>query len=248
MATEILSLGIDGLIYSFLGGLLPAIIWLWFWLKEDRAHPEPRALVAVVFIAGGLAVVPAYWLEKSGLEIMAPLFGHQLGLTVTLWALIEESLKFLAVYIFALRGRWFDEPVDAMVYMITGALGFAAAENSLFLLSTFVTHGQPVIFLLTGNLRFLGATVVHLVASSIVGGFVGLAFYSQRRRRLAYLAGGLLTATLLHALFNYFIITAKSEGVLKIFVLLWATAIFVIFFFERVKAKTKLYVKKKIIF
>ena len=25
---------------SFVGGILPALIWLWFWLKEDKENPE----------------------------------------------------------------------------------------------------------------------------------------------------------------------------------------------------------------
>lgn len=235
MAT-VLSLGVDSIIYAFLGGLLPAVVWLWFWLKEDRAHPEPSALITIVFIVGGLAIIPAYFLEKGVLAILPASLSQRLWLVVALWALIEEVLKFIAVYLAAFRRRWFDEPVDAMVYMITGALGFAAAENFLFLLSTFTTGNQPIIFLLTGNLRFIGATVVHLVASSLIGGFVGLAFYGGRWRRASYLAVGIITATFLHAMFNYFIITSESQGVLKIFVLLWATAIVVIFFFEKVKA------------
>ncbi len=228
-------MAIDTIIYAFLGGLLPAIFWLWFWLKEDRVHPEPPALIVIVFIAGALAIAPAYWLEKQGLNLISRALTNRLALTVALWALIEEVIKWLAVYLVAFRRRAFDEPVDAMVYMITGALGFAAAENFLFLLSTFLTGGQPLIFLLTGNLRFIGATVVHLVASSIVGGFVGLAFYSKRRSRVIHLLVGILGATVLHALFNYFIITTNSDNILKIFLLLWAAAIGIIFFFERIK-------------
>ena len=44
------------LFYAFFGGLLPAALWLWFWLKEDSVHPEPRGLIVVTFIAGMLAV------------------------------------------------------------------------------------------------------------------------------------------------------------------------------------------------
>ena len=36
---------------AFLAGLIPALFWLWFWLREDKAHPEPRALIATSFIA-----------------------------------------------------------------------------------------------------------------------------------------------------------------------------------------------------
>ena len=41
---------------AFAGGILPALIWLWFWLREDREAPEPRGLIALSF-AAGMAVV-----------------------------------------------------------------------------------------------------------------------------------------------------------------------------------------------
>ena len=37
---------------------LPAILWLVFFLKEDR-HPEPKKLIFLVFCAGALASIPA---------------------------------------------------------------------------------------------------------------------------------------------------------------------------------------------
>ena len=37
---------------------LPSIVWLIFFLKEDR-HPGPKKLIFLVFCAGALASVPA---------------------------------------------------------------------------------------------------------------------------------------------------------------------------------------------
>ncbi len=51
------------------------------------------------------------------------------------WAFIEEITKFLAAYVTVLRRAEDDEPIDPVIYMVTTALGFAAAENTLFLLS-----------------------------------------------------------------------------------------------------------------
>ena len=38
---------------SFLLGLIPALIWLWFWLKED-AHPEPAKNITLSFLGGSI--------------------------------------------------------------------------------------------------------------------------------------------------------------------------------------------------
>ena len=50
-------MNLEVLLYVFLGGLVPAILWLWFWLREDSAHPEPRGLIVITFIAGMVSVV-----------------------------------------------------------------------------------------------------------------------------------------------------------------------------------------------
>ena len=56
-----------------------------------------------------------------------------------LWAaLVEEVVKFMAIRFMILNDPEFDEPVDAMIYMITASLGFAAIENILFISFQFV--------------------------------------------------------------------------------------------------------------
>src|SRR6185503_10263021 len=113
-----------------LGGVLPALAWLWFWLREDSKHPEPRRLIALAFIAGMICVVVAVPIEKA----VQPLFAST-TLVFTAWSIIEELLKFLFAYATVLRLADDDEPIDPVIYMVTTALGFAAAENTLFLLS-----------------------------------------------------------------------------------------------------------------
>ncbi len=46
---------------------------------------------------------------------------------------------------------------------------------------------------------------------------------------------GLVTATLLHSLFNYFILVTNDENILKIFIFVWSGAILTLLFFERAK-------------
>ena len=122
-----------------------------------------------------------------------------------------------------------------MIYCMTAAIGFAAVENTLFLLSTILSGETSIFFLLTGNLRFLGATIVHIVSSGLVGGLVALAFCSPKITKTFAVVVGLFTATILHALFNLLIITSSGEEMLIIFVALWLIAIFILYFFERVK-------------
>jgi RsiW-degrading membrane proteinase PrsW (M82 family) len=217
-----------------LGGLAPALFWLWFWLREDSAHPEPKIYIIRAFALGGLAVLPTYFIQRGLHHLNFFQLPENLLYTTLVWALVEESLKYAGVWLAALKTDVFDEPVDAMVYLVSSALGFAAIENALFISSSFGTGGP--LFLL-GGYRFIGATLVHVVSSAILGGFIALSF-CRARRRILYAALGLILASGLHTLFNYFILEAGEQGIFTACLLIWLATIFVIFFFERVKQVT----------
>jgi RsiW-degrading membrane proteinase PrsW (M82 family) len=223
---------------AFLGGLLPALLWLMFWLMEDRCEPEPKRYIFFSFIAGMLLVVP--------IPVGSYLFGIVLPLEkfaaayfsgatlLVVWAAIEEVCKFLAAYLVALRTRVFDEPLDAVIYLVTVALGFSAAENMLFLLGP-LQEGNTLQAIATGNLRFMGATLLHTLSSATIGIALAFAFYrSFAVRRMAALSGVIL-AVLLHAVFNFFILNRDGDITFWIFLAVWFGVIAVLLFIERVK-------------
>lgn len=115
-------------IYAIIAGILPSLVWLWFWMREDT-HSEPRWLLVVSFMGGMLAVVAAIFAEKIISDNVT-----DRTLLYTLWAATEEILKFAVVVAIALRSSYDREPIQAMIYCVVVALGFAALENTLFLM------------------------------------------------------------------------------------------------------------------
>lgn len=226
------------LLYAILGGILPTIVWLLFWLREDKKRPEPTGLIVLSFIAGGIAVVLVYPIEKMLQTILTD------GGTILLaaWATTEEIAKFLAILFIALKSRFFDDPVDALVYMITAALGFAAVENTLFILTPLI-DGNFALGYLTGNLRFLGSTLLHTAASALVGISLGLVFYRGKVIKTLAVFVGLALAIVLHTAFNFFIIENDGENMMKVFSSLWASMIVIIFFFEVLKKRRRTQLK-----
>lgn len=235
---------------AFVGGIIPSLIWLWFWLQEDKKNPEPKRVILRIFLAGGLAVIPSFLLQKLSLNYFGGIetlyFEPNWSLSMlhfiiqgiplfATWALIEEVMKLVAAYTGGLNTKDYDEPLDAMIYMITAATGFAAFENMLFLAKTLSDTNWQFTFLLTGNLRFLGATVLHIASSAFCGGIIALAACSSRLSRISAAVIGLLTATLLHALFNFFIILNEGRDIFKVLLILWFASVVLIAFFERVK-------------
>lgn len=216
------------LFFALLGGILPALLWLWFWLREDKARPEPRGMIFLSFVVGML-VIPFAILIEQGVTYLD--LG---GVIVFVWAAIEELLKYGAGYLFVLRRKSNDEPIDGLIYMITIALGFAALENTLFLLGPLV-DGGIIQTILTGNFRFLGATLLHTLASAIVGASIALSFYKTPGIKRLYVSIGLVLAIVLHGLFNFFIINSNGEKLLLVFFFVWVGIIALILLFEKVK-------------
>lgn len=217
------------LLFAIVGGALPAVFWLWFWLKEeDSEHTAPRGLVVLSFILGGIIVVIAIWLEKYSLRYI---FDNTRQVIV--WASIEELLKFAGVAIIILSVRDVKKPIDYPMYFIAVALGFAAFENILYLLQPLYVNGT-VVGLLTGNLRFLGSTLLHAIASGMIGSALGLSFFLQKYRGI-YLLFGIIFAIVLHSTFNFFIMKGSGENFLSVFGLLWVVAIISILIFEKLK-------------
>lgn len=210
------------------GGVIPALFWLWFWLREDKKNPEPYRLIALAFV-GGMMVVPlALPLQKMALDLYSGI------LLTAVWVTIEESLKYASALILVLWNKAVDEPIDYVIYLIAIALGFSALENALFIFNPLVA-GDIADTLITGNFRFLGATLLHVLASGTVGVFLAFAFYKSSAAKLLFGTLGLCIAIVLHGLFNFFIMDARGETILTVFLFVWVGIIVLFLIFEKLK-------------
>jgi len=229
------------ILIAALGGIGPALIWLLFWLREDE-HREPRRIILITFLLG-MACVPIvipfqYLISKylgSGEEVSTlAVTGIGLAwLVIFLWASIEEILKYIASHLMFIQKKEIDEPMDWVIYMISTALGFSAAENSLFLISPLLEGDIPR-SLATGNLRFIGATLLHVLCSAIIGVFLAFAFTKTKHVKTLYRTLGILTAIFLHTVFNLFIIT-NEHSTMIVFSFVWIATIALILLLEKVK-------------
>ncbi len=213
---------------AFVSGIIPALFWLWFWLREDKARPEPKVLIATAFIAGMLIVPLVFPAQQYAVERFV---GTNL---IFVWVIIEEIFKYSAALIVVLWNKAVDEPIDTIIYMITIALGFSALENALFIFNP-LQDGDYLNSFLTGNFRFLGATLLHVLASATVGIAMAVSFYRPKIIKVLSATFGLFIAIILHALFNLFIMEASGGTVLSIFMFVWMGIVVLFFIFEKIK-------------
>lgn len=216
--------------FSLIGGILPALFWLYFWLKEDKLKPEPRFLIMLSFFAGMIAVIASFFAEKTVKNIIA----NNLILVAIYAPIIEEFFKFFASYFTTLRRKENDEPIDPIIYLISSALGFAALENVLFLMDP-LSENNILTSIMTGNLRFIGATLLHVVASATIGIFISFSFYKKSFFKFLMTFVGLVIAIILHSFFNFFIMKGTRESFIAVSSSLWVAVIFLILIFEKIK-------------
>lgn len=241
---------------AFISGVIPALIWLYFWTREDRKNPEPKSMITLAFVGGMVAVFISLFLEKylyglglanifsssifssilTFVETIAKQTSSTLDnilLVIFFAPLIEEISKFLMAYILVLRSKANDEPLDPMIYMITTALGFAAIENMLFLITPFSNH-DFVLSIFTGNMRFIGAMLLHTISSATIAVFISFNFYCNKCKKILFTFLGLLFSVIIHGAFNYFMIGSQQSSIIAL-EFIWIAVIILLLAFERIK-------------
>lgn len=203
-------------------------IWIWFeFLLSEDPHPEPRPLIYFAIFLGFLATILSYYSEASIYNYI----GEYNTIYYFYSALIEELFKFLVIFLFIFPTRYFDEEIDAMIYMGFSALGFSFIETFANLCNVLTKEALSefhpyLLVVFISILRFLGANFLHILASAIIG--FGYALTLQIRRIYPFIIS-FVSAIVLHFIYNLFII--KDDIRVYIFPILWAVFFIVLFQF-----------------
>lgn len=179
-------------------GFIPSLIWLTIFLRRDQQKPEPGTMITRAFLYGMLITPIAALGEAFFLPII-------LLPTLIIAAPIEEYLKY-SIFKWKIKGsKFYDEPIDAMIYMTAIGLGFAAVENIILVIKVAPLLKETFNLL---SIRFLSATLIHALCSANVGYFLAKKKFLSKGK-LKKVGGkikvihGLLFAIFVHALYNY---------------------------------------------
>jgi RsiW-degrading membrane proteinase PrsW (M82 family) len=150
---------------------LPSLFWLWLFRRHDHREPEPLLWVLFCFVSGALVVIPALPIENMlylvALDLRPASIPDGTALA-ELWGLfvpvvvVEELVKFLAFLVPLCFCRHLDEPLDGIIYGGAAGLGFAAAENYLYML------GNPGRELSILVMRSSTAVLLHAATTAVL--------------------------------------------------------------------------------
>lgn len=183
--------------------LAPVFIILVYIYYRDKYEKEPLMLLFEGLVAGGVMVIPILYFEKH----LQGLGSDLTGLGLAFWtafmvaALVEESLKFLAVYLLLWKNPNFNEEFDGIVYAVFVSLGFAAVENVFYVFSGENSYQ-------VGFMRAFTAVPAHAIFGVMMGYRFGLARFI-RSKRLWYLSTALVVPILCHGGYDFILMSQK---------------------------------------
>lgn len=181
--------------------ILPPILIAYYIYQKDKYDREPKSLIIKSFLFGCLSVIPILIFE---------LIFHQ-GLFPNLFiymfcgiALIEEGMKYFFLKRYLFNNTEFNEPLDGIVYAVMISLGFATVENIMYVV------GADDLGISVAILRMFSAIPLHAACGVIMGYYVGMAKFKKDNYKYL-LFKGLLLATFVHAIYNYFLFLGQAQ-------------------------------------
>jgi RsiW-degrading membrane proteinase PrsW (M82 family) len=198
--------------------LAPVFIIAFYIYNRDRYEKEPIPLLIKALFIGSLCALPVLLIEW----LLNRLYSGPEGISEAAYTafvvagLTEESIKFLALWIFFWRNKNFNEKFDGIVYAVFIALGFAGIENIIYVFQ----GGYSV-----GIMRALTAVPAHALFGIMMGYNFGLARFNEKFRGLNLFAAFLIPF-ISHGAYD-FLLMGNSQLLMVVFVpvflLYWIT-------------------------
>ncbi|QLG63746.1 PrsW family intramembrane metalloprotease [Halorarum salinum] len=188
---------------------IPALGLAAYVYATDITTDEPLTLLVVTFLLGVLTANFAAVLNGIAQPYFRPL--QFLGTVLFFFLVvgpIEETVKLLAVRLYAYGDDSFDAVLDGAVYGAMAGLGFAFIENALYITQN--VGAAPGELDLGLGLVGMGGGITavralagpgHVIYSAFAGYYLGLAKFNPEHRGPIVIKG-LLIAAAIHATYN----------------------------------------------
>ena len=204
--------------------IIPGVVLVIYVYRKDKVEKEPLNLILKIIFLGILSCLAAGFIEQAEMSVLPEYqqgtvqYAVQTAFLVA--ALVEETVKYLAMRIGSWNYKGFNYRFDGIVYGVSSAVGFAIYENINYV----AMYGFE-----TGMVRAVTAIPLH----AFCGVFMGV-FYSYSKRAVilgkspaGYTFLALLVPILIHGTYDAlaFMGEAGTMPLLVFVVLLYIAAI-----------------------
>ncbi len=180
-------------------GIAPGVALLSYFYLKDQYEAEPISMVFRTFVFGAILVFPIMFIQYVLTE--EGIVQSNLLKSFLVSGLLEEFFKWFILFFVAYKHVEFDEIYDGIVYGASVSLGFASAENILYLFA----HGVDVAF---G--RALLPVSSHALFGVIMGYYLGKTKFSLGNTRKRLFSYSLFVPFLLHGSYNFIIYSIEK--------------------------------------
>lgn len=188
--------------------IVPALALAGYVWHSDITANEPFSLLAATFLLGVLMAGYAAILNS----LLQPYFSALgiIGMVLFYFLVVgpvEETVKLLAVRLYAYGDDRFAAVIDGAVYGAVAGLGFATIENAIYISRALTEVGGASLGLgLIGIGSDITATRAlagpgHVIYSAFAGYYLGIAKFNPGKRG-PIIVKGLIVAALIHATYN----------------------------------------------
>lgn len=215
---EITPSSFDFMFMSFVLSVAPSLLWLWWFgthgipflykggysstagsknTNRERHRRKPVTPLLRSFLFGALLTIPVVLLGQFLRGSVAPAIYMCL-----IGPMAEEAGKFIACKLAVGRSSAFNEPMDAIVYAASTALGFAFIENMEY-------------FATMDPMTIIGRSIVSVPAHVLFSAWWGQAWSRSRFAGSSSIlvARGVIFAGLFHSLHNTLLLEADKCSV-----------------------------------
>lgn len=212
---------------AFFAALVISIVWIFFLRSFDIFNPEPWVSIVLIFVLGAIwsfFCLPIYDYVSyfTTFAINGEFWNDFLYCFVVIGG-SEELVKMMPWLLFLLLSKRFKEPYDYLLYASVSALGFAFAENWMYL----ENPGNIVV-------RTIMAVVSHMVDASIIAYAFILAHFKFKQKiwKIATPIIGFVLAALAHGFYDFWLISPAVSDSTMITVLFFIGTLHLWFYFK----------------
>lgn len=187
------------IVIGAIAALVPAVLWMAFFYRQDRLEPEPKPYVIGVFVLGMLLC------SAVAIPVVEGLFDIRHWLFTNTWTrmvgsilvigVVQEFCKYAAVRYSVYMTPEFDERVDGVIYGTAAGLGFATVLNLHYV----IANGGVDLY--AGILRMAVTALAQASFAGITGYFLGRAKFEVEP--VWWQSLGIIIAATLNGLFTW---------------------------------------------
>ncbi len=189
------------LIASIMASILPIFIYFFILRKMNTYKPKQIKFLSINFLWGA-----------TGAIILSTIFSFIISQNIETYTTdisfvervfiappIEELMKGIFLF-FIIRNINWNNLINGFIYGGALGLGFGMTENFLYFITYTQDFSQWLFILLV---RTFFTVLMHVISTATLGGFLGIAKFTNSHLKFIFPTVGFLIATAIHFCWNY---------------------------------------------